>query len=75
MEPPKLPSFFKSKNPKKFNYKPRYLNSDITRDDNYLKRKINFSLKKNNSINLKRSSRIIILIIILYLLAYYLLIK
>ncbi|MAR21781.1 MAG: hypothetical protein CMD25_07570 [Flavobacteriales bacterium] len=75
MQPPKLPSFFKTKNPKKFNYKPRYLNSIKTRNDNNLKRKINFSSKKSNSTNLKRSSRIIILIIILYLLAYNLLIK
>ena len=75
MEPPKLPSFFKTKNPKKFNYKPRYLNSITIRNDNNLKRKINFSSKKSNSTNLKRSSRIIILIIILYLLAYNLLIK
>ncbi len=32
MEPPKLPSFFKTKYPKKFNYNPRY--------------KINFKKKK-----------------------------
>ena len=75
MHPPKLPSFFKTKNPKKFNYIPRYLNSYKKRNENNLKRKINFSSKKNNKINLKRSSRIIILIIILYLLAYFILIK
>ncbi|MBR77313.1 MAG: hypothetical protein CMD36_05260 [Flavobacteriales bacterium] len=75
MKPPKLPSFFKTQNPKKFNYSPRYLTSDKKRNKNNLKRKINFSSKKTNSTNLKRFSRIIILIIILYLLAYYLLIK
>ncbi len=75
MQPPKLPSFFKTQNPKKFNYNPRYLSSDKKKCSNNLERKINFSSKKNNRTNLKRSSRIIILIIILYLLAYYLLIK
>ena len=47
MKPPKLPSFFKTQNPKKFNYSPRYLTSDKKRNKNNLKRKINFSSKKN----------------------------
>ena len=49
MQPPKLPSFFKTQNPKKFNYSPRYLTSDKKRNKNNLKRKINFSSKKKKN--------------------------
>ena len=46
MQPPKLPSFFKTQNPKKFNYSPRYLTSDKKRNKNNLKEKLILVQKK-----------------------------
>lgn len=75
---PKLPSFFKSKNPKKFKYTPRYYDAKKERRDQKLSlRTTSFSsdyqkIKKSNN---ARIYKIIFLIIVLYLLAYELLIK
>jgi len=72
MRAPKLPSFFKSKNPKEFNFKPRYYDErkeSIYKKTTQINKKIKFTskstIKQQKGINI----RIIFLIIILSLLA------
>ena len=78
MQAPKLPSFFKTFNPRKFNFIPRYYDAEKERKEELLnpKRKtIKFKRKTllKNTKN-ERKYKIIFLIIILSLLSYNLII-
>ena len=73
MKAPKIPSFFKSTNPKSFSFYPRYYN-ELKERREQLKQGVKANIKFNRSYTEKgqkvRSLRILILIIILSLLAY-----
>tara|TARA_B100000287_G_C20342583_1_gene666429 strand:- start:137 stop:367 length:231 start_codon:yes stop_codon:yes gene_type:complete len=71
MKTPKLPSFFKAPTSKSFSFKPRYYDERKERHEN-IKKNINISFKKKQTKKKEkgRSTRIILLIIILSLLAY-----
>ena len=78
METPKIPSFFKSYQPKKFNFIPRYYDSEKERKEELLNSKRK-NIKFRRKIILKntkneRKYKIIFLIIILSLLSYKLII-
>ena len=78
MQAPKLPSFFKTFNPRKFNFIPRYYDAEKERKEELLnpKRKtIKFKRKTllKNTKN-ERKYKIIFLIIVLSLLSYNLII-
>ena len=79
MEPPKIPSLFKTPDSKHFSFKPRYYNErQEIRDNlnNTVKSSLIFKHKKrNNSLQKGRRFKIILLIIILSLLSYILLIN
>ena len=73
MRAPKLPSFFNSKNPKEFIFKPRYYDERkerIYKKNTHIIKKIKFTSKSTIRQQKGRNIRIIFLIIILSLLAY-----
>jgi tetrahydromethanopterin S-methyltransferase subunit G len=73
MKAPKIPSFFNSKNPKEFIFKPRYYNERkerIYKKTTHINKKIKFTSKSTIRQQKGRNIRIIFLIIILSLLAY-----
>ena len=73
MRAPKLPSFFKSKNPKEFIFKPRYYDERkerIYKKTTHINKKIKFTSKSTIKQQKGRNIRIIFLIIILSLLAF-----
>jgi tetrahydromethanopterin S-methyltransferase subunit G len=72
MRAPKLPSFFNSKNPKEFIFKPRYYDERkerIHKKNTHINKKIKFTSKSTIKQQKGRNIRIIFLIIILSLLA------
>jgi hypothetical protein len=79
MQAPKLPSFFKAPNTKKFSFKPRYYDQNKERREQLIKEgKLPLKFKKNkvkNPAQEGRKHRILFLIIILSLLSYKLLIN
>ena len=79
MQAPRIPSFFKSPNAKKFSFKPRYYDERKERRKQLLKEEKNpLKFKRTNlktSVQKGRKYRILFLIIILSLLAYKLLIN
>ena len=73
MRAPKLPSFFNSKNPKGFIFKPRYYDERkewIYKKNTHINKKIKFTSKSTIKQQKGRNIRIIFLIIILSLLAF-----
>lgn len=73
MRAPKLPSFFNSKNPKEFIFKPRYYDERkerIYKKTSHVNKKIKFNSKSIIKQQKGRNIRIIFLIIILSLLAF-----
>tara|TARA_B100000902_G_C27316401_1_gene921624 strand:- start:811 stop:1047 length:237 start_codon:yes stop_codon:yes gene_type:complete len=78
MKAPEIPSLFKTKKPKSFEFNPRYYNIKKHKKISKQFNKINESYNKDNSNKKEKKARtykIIILIIILYLLMYNLLIS
>tara|TARA_B110000003_G_C16499895_1_gene476987 strand:- start:501 stop:740 length:240 start_codon:yes stop_codon:yes gene_type:complete len=79
MKAPKIPSFFKSPDAKKFSFKPIYYQQKKNRRSDLLEKgraKINFKRNKPKIVKAKvRKYRILVLIIVLSLLAYKLLIN
>ncbi len=73
MQSPKLPSFFKTVDNKRFSFKPRYYDKQKERKEELIKgikTKIKFSKNHIQKKEKGRNKRIIIMIIILSLLCY-----
>ena len=70
MQAPKLPSFFKIYEGKRFSFKPRYYNKQKEQLKKEVKANIKFNRKHTRRTEKGRSIQIIFLIIILSLLAY-----
>lgn len=66
MKAPNLPSFFKKIQANKFNYKPLFYNENIKRS-----KRINFKRIHDSESSKGRTKRLIFIIIILSLLAYF----
>lgn len=79
MQAPKLPSFFKAPNAKKFSFKPRYYDQNKERREQLINKGVSPVQFKSNkvrqSVQKGRKYRILFLIIILSLLTYKLLIN
>ena len=79
MQAPKLPSFFKTPQAKKFSFKPRYYDAQKERREELIKQKKSALKFKRNKIKNPaekgKKYRVLFLIIILSLLAYKLLIN
>jgi len=78
MQAPKIPSFFKAINIRRFNFKPRYYNKrkheiELLKKENLLSRRLFINnLRKNNNEG-KRTKKLIFILIGLFLLTYLLL--